>query len=102
MKNAFVMKQDAKTTKKVGIEHACKETLEEALNNLITYKDVKESLTKEEYFRLGLNGLSDSSIKREKLAKHYHLGKCNSKTMYKRLNLLGVKYDELEKLLNDK
>ncbi|MBQ1306690.1 MAG: ribonuclease M5, partial [Erysipelotrichaceae bacterium] len=36
LKNAFVMKEDARTRKKVGIEHASRETLEEALNNLLS------------------------------------------------------------------
>lgn len=96
LKNAFVLKQDARTTKKVGIEHASKEVLEEALNNLITYSDSKESISQSEFYDLGLNGQNDSKEKRELISKYYHLGKCNSKTMFKRLNMLGVTYDELK------
>ena len=99
LKNAFVMKEDAKTKKKVGIEHASKEILKEALDNLISYKDFEESITKEEYYRLGLNGLSDSGIKRDKISRYYHLGKCNSKTMYKRLNMLGITFKDIENIL---
>lgn len=97
LKNAFVLKQDARTTKKVGIEHASKEVLEEALNNLITYSDSKESITQNEFYELGLSGQSDSKEKRELISKFYHLGKCNSKTMFKRLNMLGVTYKEIIK-----
>ena len=96
LKNAFVLKQDARTTKKVGIEHASKEVLEEALNNLITYSDSKESISQSEFYDLGLNGQNDSKEKRELISKYYHLGKCNSKTMFKRLNMLGVTYDEIK------
>ena len=99
LKNAFVLKENARTKKKVGIEHADKETLQEALNNLVTYTDKRESLTEEEFYELGLNGESESSKKRETVSKKYHIGKCNSKTMFKRLNLLQVKKQDIEEIL---
>lgn len=99
LKNAFVLKDDAKTNKKVGIEHASKEVLIEALNNLVTYCESKQSLSLEQYNSLGLNGNSNSSLLRDKLSKHFHLGKCNSKTMFKRLNMLGITYDDIVKVL---
>jgi len=99
LKNAFVLKEDARTKKKVGIEHADKDVLLDALNNLITYKDTIESISQSEFNELGLNGDSDSSYKREILSKHFHIGKCNSKTMFKRLNMLGVSKADIEKIL---
>lgn len=98
-KNAFVLKEDARTKKKVGIEHADKQTLEEALNNLVTYSEDKESLSLEEYNDLGLSGMPDSVNKREKITKAFHIGKCNAKTMYKRLNMLGVTLEEIREVL---
>lgn len=99
LKNAFVLKEDARTKKKVGIEHADKKTLEEALNNLITYTDSKDSITIEEFYELGLNGKDNSSSLRDKISKELHIGKCNSKTMFNRLNMLGLTYDDLKKIL---
>ena len=99
LKNAFVMKEDARTSKKVGIEHASKEILEEALNNLITYTDSLYSISEEEFYSLGLKGENDSVLKREKISKYFHLGKCNGKTMYKRLNMLGITYDDIVKVI---
>ena len=99
LKNAFVLKENAKTKKKVGIEHADKQTLQEALNNLITYSNNNNSLSQEEYNSLGLNGESDSAEKRNKLSKIFHTGKCNSKTMFKRLNMLGITIKDIEKVL---
>lgn len=99
LKNAFVLKKDARTTKKVGVEHASKEILLEALNNLITYSDSKESITMQELYELGLCGNVDSNKKREELAKHYHLGKCNGKTLLKRINMLGVNKDDIEQII---
>ena len=99
LKNAFVISKEARTSKKVGIEHASKEVLEEALNNLITYGDCKDSLTKEEFYELGLGGEADSAVKRAKVAKAFHLGECNGKTMFKRINMLGISYNDIKEIL---
>lgn len=95
LKNAFVLKEDARTHKKVGVEHASKEVLEEALSNLVSYQDFKESLSYSDYLELGFIGKEDSSIKRLEVAKKYHLGKCNGKTLFKRINMLGLKKEDL-------
>ena len=99
LKNAFILKEDGRTSKKVGIEHASKEVLEEALNNLITYTDSKQTISMEEFYQLGLSGNDDSASKREKVYRHFHLGKCNGKTLFKRLNMLGIDKDEIGKIL---
>ena len=99
LKNAFVLKENAKTKKKVGIEHADKQTLLEALNNLVTYTDNVDSLSLQEFNELGLSGQLDSVIKRDKLSKYYHLGKCNAKTMLKRLNMLHLTYAQINEVL---
>ena len=48
-----------------------------------------------DFYDLGLMGLDSSSYRRDVVSKKYHIGKCNSKTMLKRLNLLGVSKEEL-------
>ena len=96
LKNAFLMKEDARTTKKVGIEHASKEVIENALSNLVSYAENKETLSYEEFLDLGLMGNDDSASKRELIAKKYHLGKCNAKTLFKRINLVGLSKEDLE------
>lgn len=95
LKNAFLMKEDARTKKKVGVEHASKEVIEDALKNVITYINKEETLSLEDYYDLGLLGKSDSVAKREKISKKYHLGKCNGKTLLKRINLIGLKKEDL-------
>ena len=99
LKNAFLMKEDARTKKKVGIEHASKEVLEEALKHLVTYAEREETLSEEEFYELGLNGREDSSLKREQIARTFHLGRCNAKTMYRRINLLGLTYEQIAEVL---
>ncbi|MGN1405203.1 MAG: DUF4093 domain-containing protein, partial [Erysipelotrichaceae bacterium] len=95
LKNAFVLKEDARTSKKVGIEHASKEILEEALSNLITYTESKETLSYNDFLDLGLSGRENSAELRDKLNRRYHLGKCNGKTLFKRLNMLGLGREEI-------
>ncbi len=99
LKNAFVMKEDARTKKKVGIEHASKEVLAEALKNLITYSDCEESLSREDFIELSLSGREDSAAKRNRISSFFHLGKCNAKTLYKRINLAGITCDQIKEVL---
>ena len=95
LKNVFLFKKDARTTKKVGVEHASKEVLENALKNIVTYKKNIETLSYDEYVKLGFVGKKDSASKRNKIANKFHLGECNAKTLYKRLNMLGIKKTQL-------
>lgn len=95
LKNAFVLKEDARKSKKVGVEHACKKVLEEALNNLVTFVESRESLSYADFVDLGLTGRDNSSELRDRLIKRYHLGKCNGKTLFKRLNMLGLKKEDI-------
>ena len=98
LKNAFIDKDKAKTSKKVGVEHASFKDIDEALSHLLTYEDGNDILSKEDYLALGLNSNTDAALKREYLGKLYHIGKCNAKTFYKRLNMLKI---DKEKIAND-
>ena len=101
-KNAFVLKEDARTTKKVGIEHASKEVLEEALENVITYIDKdRDEITSQDMFALGLSGKSDSKEKRDYISKKFHLGKANTKTLLKRINYAQITKEELIEAINE-
>jgi len=99
--NAFVNKKDARTSKKVGVEHADFEALEEALSSLVTWSDQVGSLTMEDMFELGLTGSDDSAFVREKLGEKLQIGNGNSKTMLGRLNHLGIGKDELKEILEE-
>lgn len=101
-KNAYIDKAKAKTSKKVGVEHASKSDLEMALSHLFTFDEQQENtLSYDDYLVMGFNGLRDSTIKREWIAKKLYLGKPNAKTLFKRLNMLRMKKDDIEKLLED-
>lgn len=100
--NAYIEKNKAKTTKKVGVEHATKEDLMEALAHLFTYEEnMQETLSYDDYISLGFNGCDDAALRRSFIAKKLHLGKPNAKTLYKRLNMLRLCKEDIIKLMED-
>lgn len=100
-KNAFIEKCKARTSKKVGIEHAVREDLEEALHHMFTYDEQSESLSWDDYCSFGFQGNVNSSYLRERIAKHLYLGKPNAKTLFKRLNMLHMKKEDLQVLIDE-
>lgn len=96
--NAFVDKAHAHTTHKVGVEHADDKTIQDALDNLITFTE-ESHLTMQDMYALGLSGHPDSGERREKIGQLYHLGNGNAKTMLSRLNALGISKEELQEAL---
>ena len=100
-KHAFVRKQYSIKKHKVGVAEATKEEVLRALENVVSFDESKKgNLTETDLFLLHISGL-DSSKNKQKIIEYYHLGYCNSKTLLKRLNLLNVNKEDLEKLLND-
>ena len=101
-KNAFIEKAKARTKKKVGVEHADKDTILEALAHVMTYDEhIAETLSRADFLELGLQGCSDSGQRRDIIAKVLHLGKANAKTLYKRLNMLQLHRKDIEELLQE-
>lgn len=99
LKNAFILKEYARTKKKVGIEHASYQDLENCLNNLVTYTYQNISLNYQDYLSLGLSGEIDSAKKREKVYTYFNLGQCNAKTLYQRILMKQLTKKELEEIL---
>lgn len=97
-KNAFVPKEMAKTEKKVGVEHASKEVLEEALRNCVTFDQNQPTMTMQQFQELGLSGKDNSAQLREVVSKHFRLGHCNAKTLYKRLCMAQITFEEVEEI----
>ena len=87
---------------KVGVAESQKEEVLRALENIVTFNENnKGSLTQTDIYLLKISG-PGSNFNKEKIINHFHLSPCNSKTLLKRLNLLNVKKEELEKIINDK
>ncbi len=100
-KNAFIPKESARTSKKVGIEHASKKDLEEALKSCMTYDDqIDEQLKIQDLVELKLSGFPESNELRYLLGKKLHIGKCNAKTFCHRCNMLKISKEDLEREMN--
>lgn len=87
LQHAFIEKSKARTDKKVGVEHAAREDLEESLAHLVTFDNLEPTLSWSEFIDAGMVG---DAARREKVCVHFHIGKCNAKTCFKRLNQMGV------------
>lgn len=100
--NAYIDKEKAKTERKVGIEHAAAEDLQEALNNLVTFvQQPVEKITMADMQRLGLVGGAESATKRKTAGQKLHIGYANAKTFRARLNCLNMTKEEIERILEE-
>lgn len=98
-KHVFVEAKDCKSKNKVGIEHASRETILKALNNVITFSNNKNNLTYQDLSVLNLTGNDASRQLREKLTSKLGIGYCNAKTLLKRLNGINLDKESLSKIL---
>lgn len=91
-KHAFVDKKDAIGKKKLGIAEARKEAIISALENVVSFDDKRESITWEEFIDLDIIG-----NKQRRLAVYdtFHLGYGNVKTLFKRLNMVGITKEDI-------
>ncbi len=102
LKHAFVMKEFCIKHHKVGIAESDKEHILEALNNVITQKDVVEgNLAMSDLYELGLMGQKESAHKRYLLEKNLHLGHANAKTLLKRINALGLDLESIKEAIHE-
>lgn len=96
-KHAFVNKKDAKGNKKLGIAEARKEAIIEALENVVSFDDKKDSISWEEFISLDIIGNKE---RRLYVYEYFHLGYGNVKTLFKRLNMVGITKEDIEKILD--
>lgn len=89
----------SKNGKKVGIEHASKEAIIEALDKIYKPSNLADTITNNELFELGLNGSKESKLLRDKLSDYLNIGRPNAKTFLKRINLLRLTKKDLEELI---
>lgn len=97
-KQAFIDKKKARTDKKVGIEHASKEDLMEALKHCVTFENKVESISWDEFVDLNLVG---NKANRFKVCELFYIGPCNAKTCFKRLNQMNISKKDIEDRLNE-
>ena len=101
-RHAYVMKKDARTTRKVGVEHASYEALKEALDHTVVYEEPKEeSISAAEFVELGLLGAENSDERRRKVCRLMHIGEGSAKALRQRLNRLGITAEDIRGILKN-
>ena len=98
-KHASLNVKQAKSSNKVGVEHASCEDIVEALSKCVTFDVNIESISFGDYYELGLSGGKASQVHRDVLSKKLSIPVCNSKRMFKYLNMLGIDKKECERIL---
>lgn len=96
--NAYLPKNKCIKKNKVGVAECDKDTILEAIENLIPGEGSKmeSDITQADLLELGYVGSPDSASKREQLEEQLHIGHTNGKTLLKRLHSLGITRKELE------
>lgn len=105
-KQAFIKKSNAisKNNKKVGVEHASKEDIIEALENALTVDTNsanKNLITLNDLYDLDLIGHVNSKQYRQILNDKLHIGYCNSKQLVKRLNMFNISLEHIKNTLKE-
>lgn len=98
-KHASLHVLQSKKKQKVGIEHAGKADILEALAHCATYDVEQKSLTWREFLELDLSGHPSSQLKRDHLSESFHFPVSNAKRCFKYLNMLSKTYEECEAVL---
>lgn len=99
--NAYLLKQDARTKHKVGVEHASFKALDEALCRLIVCTPpTTMTITTQAMLNLGLLGSEDAGMKREKVCNALHIECTTGKAFQKRMNEMGITEEKLREILN--
>ncbi len=96
--NIFIDKKDIdfKHNSKIGVAEAYDQAILKAFENYVVFtKFEASSLTWEEYLSLQL----DSKIKRQAVCDKLHISPCNNKQLYKRLNMMNIKLEDIKRIL---
>lgn len=97
-KHAFVSKKDAAGKKKLGIAEANKEAVVLALENMVSFDVDNQSITWHEFIDLDIIG---NKQRRLLVYDLFNLGYGNVKTLFKRLNMVGISKEDVLKKLDE-
>lgn len=99
-KHIYVDQKVAKSKKKLGIEHMSKKDLDEAFKHVVLEKHLP-SISKKDFVDLGLEGQNGSRTLRDMISFKLHLGgNVNAKTLFKRLNFIGITKETLQRIMD--
>ena len=97
-KHAFVSKKDATGKKKLWIAEANKEAVVLALENVVSFDVDNQSITWHEFIDLDIIG---NKQRRLLVYNLFNLGYGNVKTLFKRLNMVGISKEDVLKKLDE-
>lgn len=99
-KHIYVDQKVAKSKKKIGIEHMSKIALDEAFKHIV-FETHTSSISKKDFLDLGLEGKQGSKKLRDMISNKLYLGgHVNAKTLFKRLNFIGITKDTLQRMMD--
>lgn len=96
IKNCFITKNDILNSKKIGIAEATNESIIKALNNVSTFNPSFNSISLKEWNSLNI----DNKNKRLIICNYLNISLCNSKQLFKRLNMLGITFKDIDKIIS--
>lgn len=101
--HAFIKKDlcISKNHKKVGVEHASKEDIIDALKNLYNPSKYQNHLNMDDLYSLGLVGKESSKKLRDKISLKLNIGCPNAKTFLNRLNSFGITKEKILEAMNE-
>lgn len=104
--HAFLNRAEARPKGKgsLGVEHAKFDDLQKALTGVLGGKSLLtenlSALTQIDLMKFGLVMGTDSRRRREFLCEQLRIGYANGKQLLKRLNMFGISFEEVEKVMN--
>ncbi|KUP04569.1 ribonuclease M5 [Bacillus coahuilensis p1.1.43] len=103
-KHAFIPREEAygRNRKGVGVEHASKGSIQEALRHALTMEAPTESfITKEDLLDAGLVAGPGSKARRERLGTKLRIGYINGKQLYQRLTMFQISKEEFSSAVQE-
>lgn len=102
LKHSYIRKEFAVKHNKVGVAECDINEVFHALDNLFENKvTYKETISFSDLYDLQLSGNINSLELRNKVCRKLSIGFSNTKTLYKKLNMLGISKKDLEKIINE-
>lgn len=104
VKHAFLKPEESmnKTKTKVGIEHASREAIQQALETLsVEHEFEKSDVDFAFLYECGLIGQANSQILRDVLSETLNLGHVNGKTLLYRIQRFQITKQQLIEVLNE-
>ncbi|MFC3040992.1 ribonuclease M5 [Virgibacillus xinjiangensis] len=100
-KHAFLTKEKARAkhpdNRSLGIEHASRESIRQALRDVYELTDIAESdIRKEDLLKHGLLGGRRAASRRERLGELLQIGHTNGKQLLKRLTVFQISKSQFE------